>query len=110
MLRHKLATLLLALSVSVSGCAISPKAQTTKIGDNELTKEAIVKELAELDRIEKKIEGNKGFTGKNAAALVFFWPALAYTYIDANDAQKKVDQRRNYLNNLYNTKSATQKA
>ena len=36
-------------------------------------------------------------TGKNVAAALFFWPALAFTYMDAKDAEKLIRERKNHL-------------
>jgi type IV pilus biogenesis protein CpaD/CtpE len=90
----------------VCGCATSPKMQTVQVGDNLLTKDQITCELSKLDETQQKINSNKGVTGTNVAALLFFWPALAYTYIDAKDATQLVEARRSHLTSLYNQKAA----
>jgi hypothetical protein len=90
----------------VCGCATSPKVQTVQVGDNMLTKDQIACELSKLDETQQNIESKKGVTGTNVAALLFFWPALAYTYIDASDATKLVETRRAHLTSLYNQKTA----
>lgn len=90
----------------VCGCATSPKMQTVQVGDNMLTKDQITCELSKLDETQQKIEANKGMTGTNVAAFLFWWPGLAYTYIDANDASRLVETRRAHLTSLYNQKTA----
>lgn len=104
--KQTLKSILLSISVLtlICGCASSPKMQTVQVGDNMLTKDQITCELSKLDETQQKIESNKGVTGTNVAAFLFWWPGLAYTYIDANDATRLVEARRSHLTALYNQK------
>lgn len=94
------------LALAISGCSTSPKTQVVQMGDNQLTQHQIMAELAKLDRAEKEVNGNKGLTGTNVAAALFWLPGLAYTYYDASEAQKLIEQRRSHLTDLYNKKYA----
>jgi len=75
-----------------------------------MSKEQILAEIEQLKCVEANVNSKKGVTGTNVAAALFFWPGLAYTYIDANDAEHKLEQRRNHLVSLYNQKLAQEKS
>jgi hypothetical protein len=88
----------------LAACSTSPKTQVVQMGDNTMSKQQIVAELSRLNQAEQEINSKKGLTGTNAAAFLFWWPGLAYTYYDAGEALKLVEQRRSHLTALYNQK------
>ncbi|MBS0286621.1 MAG: hypothetical protein JSR17_04955 [Proteobacteria bacterium] len=92
--------------VLLSACSTSPKTQVVQMGDNSLSEQQILNELARLDKTEKEINSKKGVTGTNVASFLLWWPGLAYTYYDASEAQKLIEQRRSHLTALYNQKHA----
>lgn len=97
--------LILGLIFSIS-CAVSPKTSVVKIGDTQLSQQQILSELERLNETERQINNNKGVTGTNVAAFLFWMPGLAYTYYDASEALKLVEQRRSHLSALYNEQFA----
>ena len=46
----------------------------------------------------------KGVTGTNVAAAIFFWPAMFVTYGNANDAIDAAKDRKDYLIRLADKK------
>jgi hypothetical protein len=99
--------MLLSIVVTlIYGCATSPKIKPVRIGDNELTKEQLIAEIQKLDESQKMVESNKGVTGTNVASVLFWWPGLLYTYYDAGEANRLIEQRRAHLTMLYNQKLA----
>ncbi|MGD9592484.1 MAG: hypothetical protein AB7V32_08195 [Candidatus Berkiella sp.] len=99
--------LLVAGILFVSACSTSPKTQVIQMGDNHLSEQQILNELAKLDKTEQDINSKKGMTGTNVASFLLWWPGLAYTYYDASEAQKLIEQRRSHLTALYNQKHAS---
>ena len=95
---------LITVTALISGCATSPKVQVVSAGDNALSKDQLLAEITKLNEADQKINSKKGVTGTNVAAALFFWPGLIYTHMDANDAGRLVEQRRNHLTSLYNQK------
>ncbi len=91
----------------LSGCATSQKVQVVQMGDDKLSCDKIRNELAQLDKADAEVNGKKGATGTNVAAALFFWPALAYTYIDAKDANKAISDRRSHLTAIGNKKNCS---
>lgn len=104
--RIAMITTLIALTALASGCATSPKVQVVQAGDTALSKEQLLSEINRLNDADERINEKKGLNGTNAAAALFFWPGLIYTQMDASDARKMVEQRRNHLTGLYNQKLA----
>lgn len=98
--------LFITLATLISGCATSPKVNVVQAADHTLTKEQLLAEISKLDSANKEIDSKKGVTGTNVAAALLFWPGLVYTHMDASEATRLVDQRRNHLTNLYNQKVA----
>ncbi len=96
---------LIAVPILLAGCASSQKIQIVQAGDQKLSCDDIKQQLEEVDAVTSANEKNKGATGKNVAAAIFFWPALAYTYIDARDAEKLALDRKNHLTKIYNDKN-----
>ncbi len=96
--------LIIVAIFSLAACSTSPKTQVVQMGDQNMSQQQIVAELAKLDQAEKQVNGNKGMTGTNVAAFLFWLPGLAYTYYDAGEAQKLIEQRRSHLTSLYNQK------
>lgn len=88
----------------LAACSSSLKTQVVQMSDNTLSKQQIVEELSRLNEAEQEINSKKERMGTNSAAFLFWWPGLAYTYHDASEALKLVDQRRSHLTALYNQK------
>ncbi len=89
-----------------SACSVSPKTQVVQMGDSQLSKAQIMAELNKLDKAESEVNSKKGVNGTNVASFLFWLPGLAYTYYDAGEAQRLIEQRRSHLTALYNQKYA----
>lgn len=89
------------------GCATSQKIQVVQPGDQNFSCNAIKEELAKLDKAQAEIDSKKGLTGTNVAGAIFWWPGLAYTYYDAGEATRLVNDRKSALTTIYNSKNCT---
>ena len=98
-----LVTPLLAL-LALSACATSEKVTAKQLGDQELSCEQLASESRRLDEAERRVDTNRGATGTNVAAALFWLPGLAYTYYDASQADRLISERRSWLNELYDKK------
>lgn len=88
----------------LAGCATPHVVQPVKLSDSSLTCTQITTEMAESDRFRSDAQKEKGMTGTNVAAVIFFWPAMIGTYSNANEAIAAADTRKSNLMGLYNQK------
>ncbi len=97
--------LLGALAVTlVAGCATPTVVEESRPSDKRLTCEQLENEMSEADNFRRKAEQEKGVTGTNVAAAIFFWPAILGTYANAGDAIRAADNRKRNLMDIYNEK------
>ena len=90
----------LALVFLVSACATPKVVSVQKIGDDDLNCQQIKEQFAEAQDFEKKARREKGATGTNVAAVVFFWPALLATYSNIEEAVNAARDRQDRLQKL----------
>ena len=95
--------IILALATStlaISACSHTEKVATVKPTDNKMSCSDITTEFASLDTVMAQAKKNKGASGANIAAAVFFWPAAVGNYVDAKDAEELVQERREKLTEM----------
>ena len=93
-----------ATLAALAGCATPHVVQPSKITDSALSCNLLNSEMAEADRFRADAVKEKGVTGTNVAAVVFFWPAMIGTYSNANDAIAAADARKTNLMAIYKEK------
>lgn len=93
----------LASVLFISACASPEVVDTRKAGDSDLTCRQIRDEIAEADKFEEAARKEKGVTGTNVAA-VLFWPALLVTQSNANEAISAAKERKAELIRLADQK------
>ena len=87
----------LAFGFLVSACATPDVVSVHKIGDEDLSCEQIKEQFAEAQEFERKARKEKGTTGTNVAAALFFWPALFATYSNIEEAVEAARDRQEQL-------------
>ena len=97
----------LVLVLLVSACANPDVVSVHKIGDEELSCEQIKEQFAEAQDFEKNAQEEKGATGTNVAAAIFFWPALFATYSNIEDAVEAARDRQEQLMKIAARKDCT---
>lgn len=90
--------------VFLAGCATPHVVDIEKTGDKKLSCEELKEQIEDTKRFEKKARDEKGVTGTNVAAAVFFWPGLLATYSNAEDAIDAAQERRRHLTKIYEKK------
>lgn len=100
----QLFVIIVAVSIFAIGCVHSQKIDKVRVDDEQLSCKELLDQIKEAEDYKKKAEENKGVNGKNVAAAVFFLPGLVSTYIDANDAIKAAEDRKQYLAEIYKEK------
>ena len=84
-------------------CATPTVVATQEVSDVNLSCEQLVAEIAEAERFRQAAQNEKGATGTNVAAGIFFWPALFATYRNIDEATHAAEERKRYLVDLYNS-------
>ena len=93
--------------LSLVACATPQIVEEKLLSDMRLSCSSIEVEIAEADKFEEKAKHEKGFTGTNVVAAIFFWPAMLATYSNANDAIEAANDRKEHLRELYKSKSCS---
>lgn len=96
---------IISLLALLSACACPDVVETKKIGDQSLSCEQLQTEIEEVETARKELSSEKGVTGTNVAAAVFFWPALIATHSNVNDAMRALNERKSHLVEIYNKKA-----
>ena len=90
-------TTLAACATLLSACATPHVVTEKRISDEDLGCDALASQIAEAERFEEDARDEKGFTGTNAAAVVFFWPAIFATYHNVEEAVDAAKDRQEHL-------------
>lgn len=90
---------LLALTVVIAavGCASPTVVQSKKVGDSDMTCPQLKVAYAEAVDFEEKARKERGLTGTNVAAAIFFWPAMIGTYKNVEEATDAAKARQKHL-------------
>ncbi len=94
----------------VGGCATPHVVEAVKTSDASLSCAQIESEMKESERFRADAQKEKGMTGTNVAAVLFFWPAMIGTYSNANEAIAAADTRKSHLMGLYRNKKCDELA
>jgi hypothetical protein len=89
----------------VSACATPHVVQPVRVEDLSLTCSQVVHEMEEADAFRASADKERGATGTNVAAVLFFWPALLGTYSNINEAVAAADKRKIHLLTIYQQKN-----
>ena len=100
----KKSLLVVFLIVFLSGCATPEVVQIRKATDNKLSCVELKYEISEAEDYLSRARKAKGLTGTNAAAVLFFWPALIGTYMNAGEAIDAAQARIKHLHSLNDKK------
>jgi putative oligomerization/nucleic acid binding protein len=95
------------IAATLIGCASPTVVTARQAGDESLSCEQLVAASAEASQFEQEARSERGVTGTNAAAVVFFWPGLIGTYANTADAINAARDRQAYLNTLYTQKGCS---
>jgi len=99
----KLSIILIAAMI-INACASPKVVERKKYTDAQLSCSEIKYEMDECEKFRQDAMKEKGATGTNVAAAIFFWPAIFATYNNVNDAVQAADDRKNHLFQIYKEK------
>jgi hypothetical protein len=95
---------ILALGLLLMGCASPTVVERERPEDYRLTCVELEREMRDADDFREKAQRERGVTGTNVAAAVFFWPAIVGTYANVEEATRAAEDRKKHLMNIYRDK------
>lgn len=90
-----------SVALLLSACATPTVVSPSRTSDVNMSCQDIVVAIEEAERYEREAREDRGVTGLNVAAAVFFWPALVGTYYNTEEAIEAAESRQRYLTTLY---------
>jgi hypothetical protein len=93
------------ITSAVFGCATPTVVDEQKVGDEALTCQQIEEEIRLAKQFEDEAREERGVTGTNVAAALFFWPALLVTAANVDEAVDAAEERQNYLREIHRSKN-----
>jgi hypothetical protein len=90
----------LSVAAMVAGCATPKVVDVRQPGDDQLSCAQIKDQHAAALKYEKDARSERGVTGTNAAAALFFLPGLLATYMNTEDAIRAAKDRQDLLARL----------
>jgi hypothetical protein len=86
------------LALFLTVCANPDVVQTHQSGDEELSCQALKAEMDRCEHALHKVKREKGVTGTNVAAVLFFW--LVATHCNVGEAVDALNRRSQHLSKL----------
>jgi hypothetical protein len=81
----------------LGGCATPHVVESKQTNDRTLSCEGLKTAYVEAKDFEAKARKERGVTGTNVAAAIFFWPAMLGTYKNTEDAIEASKERQKHL-------------
>ena len=88
----------------LSACASPTVVQQRQAYDADMNCVQLKEAYAEAQDFEAKARKERGVTGTNVAAAVFFWPAMIGTYKNTEDAIEAAKKRQSHLEKIAENK------
>ena len=81
----------------LAGCASPTVVESKQSNDRMMSCDALKTAYGEAKDFESKARKERGVTGTNVAAAIFFWPAMLGTYKNTEDAIEAAKERQKHL-------------
>ena len=92
---------MIALSASMTACVSTKTVVKTQVDDSSLGCDSLAIRIGEIQSARDYAKANRGASGSNVMAALFFWPALLVNNSNTSDMIKSMDEREATLNGLY---------
>ena len=84
----------------IFACAKPYVIESRQYGDEDKTCSQLDDEIYRTEQVIRDAKAERGMTGTNVAAALFWLPGLAATYINVNEAVEAGEERLDVLYNL----------
>ncbi len=88
----------------LTACASPTVVQTRQVNDSDMNCQQLKNAHVEALDFEAKARKERGVTGTNVAAAIFFWPAMIGTYKNTEEAIDAAKDRQKHLEKVAETK------
>jgi outer membrane biogenesis lipoprotein LolB len=95
----------LSVVLLLAACASPEVVKSKQAGDSEMTCPQMQAAYQDAQEFESKARKERGVTGTNVAAAIFFWPAMIGTYKNTEEAIEAAKDRQKHLEKLAASKS-----
>jgi hypothetical protein len=95
----------LAFAGLFAGCATPTVVQSKQSQDSSMSCAQLQAAYADAQEFEAKARKERGVTGTNVAAAIFFWPAMIGTYKNTEEAIEAAKDRQKHLEKIGAEKS-----
>tara|TARA_B110000444_G_C18746617_1_gene550585 strand:+ start:711 stop:1022 length:312 start_codon:yes stop_codon:yes gene_type:complete len=85
------------IALFITACASPEVVRTYQAGDDGLTCKQLDYEIMRVENVIDDAKSERGITGTNVAATLFWLPGLAATFINVNEAIEAGNDRINHL-------------
>lgn len=92
--------LAVAMVSMAMGCVSKREVRTVEDYDYSMSCEALVTEIRRLEDLRRDMDNESGFTGKNVANALLFWPGIFVNESRATSNVRSVDDRISHLNRV----------
>lgn len=92
----------LVLLVGLVACASPDVITERQIGDEDMDCGQLKAAIAEAEQFEREARRERGATGTNVAAALFFFPGLFATYANTQEAIDAARDRQDHLTRIAN--------
>jgi len=99
--------LLSFVSILISTGCTHKQVQVTTLQDNQMNCTEIITEYAKTELILEDVDDKTGFSGRNVAMGIFFWPGIFVNQMNATDARTAANNRIAVLTTLSTQKKCT---
>mgnify|MGYP006295393111 CR=1 FL=1 len=89
----------------LTACATPEVVDEQQVTDQQLSCDELEAEMEEAQRFEEAARDERGLTGTNAAAAIFFPPALLGTYANTEEAIEAAEDRQEHLMTIHDEKN-----
>ena len=103
-MKKALLTGLVLASFTVSACATPTVVDSQQPGDRDLSCMQLREGIQVANDYEQDARDERGLTGTNVVAFIFFWPALIATYLNTEEAITAAQERQQHLQDIYDSK------
>lgn len=98
---------IISITAVLSACVSTQTVSEKQVNDSELTCESMATRLGEVRAARNYAKANRGVSGANVAAALFFWPALLVNNSNTSSMIKSMDTREAVLVGYYESNNCS---